>query len=580
VATVKINAVDRSTGYTQAELEAISLRYTATDGEVGQGTVPVPNPAGTTEPYAGQSFQFLVGATLLYDGFIGPLQRDRGETPAGTRVVDAYTTGDENAVLHGFRAYRWKRPAETTRARFLAFLADFVPWVTDTTWVTTHVVEDMAKKTYTTETLFSELFQEIQDLTGNTAFIENHRAHLHPPTVGITGGLAFSDTSFDLRRDLPALQPEALEGSDRSARRRHGRRPEGTGTPRPTRRRSRATTPAGSSTRASSCWTRARSPRPRRKPTPCSPNKAERITYEFDIGPLTAAQLASIPSAASSRHLIGPRAVRASTQRIAAMTVGYRIGDKFMAHIECGYPVRTRVSPKRLAPMPTYEDTFARIDKPLGLHGGPTPPPETLVEWRADGDNPAGGWTTDAKRGLIDYDATGIDGSGRWTGLKMLGRGLVDVFARVSWELVWNGGSVTLAIWKNGAAVVATATFADTDTSLHAYVRTDTVSASDVAVAYGDILTVVTSWSVLPGAGGVPSADVATDIWFYADGSLTDDVGIADGIADDLATDATDTTLVLSPDGSGGVVHASGDGRRPPERGRQPGQPDDRPERA
>lgn len=557
MATVKINAVDRSTGYTNSELEAISLRYTATDGEVGQGSVPVPNPAGTTEPYAGQSFQLLVGATLLFDGFIGPLQRERGETATGTRLVDTYTTGDENAVLSGFRAYRWVRPAETTKARFLAFLADFVPWVTDTTWVTNDVVENMTAKTYTTETLFSELFQEIKDLTGNTAFIENHRAHLHPQTVGITGGLAFSDTAYDYATTLPLYNPQRSKdpidlrddvmvvvpkhsyiATDPTAIARY----DAGGLKHQSLVVLDSGTLAEATTKANALLASA---------------NAERITYEFDTGPLTAAQFASIPVGCLVSVTSAVLGLSASTQRIAAMTVSYRVGDTFMAHIEMGFPVRTRVAPIRIAPLPTYEDTFARIDKPRGLHGGPTPPPETLVEWQYDGDSPAGGWTSDPKRGLIDYDATGIDGSGRWTGLKMLGRGLVDVFARVSWELVWNGGTVTISIVKNGATVVATAFFVDSTTSLHAYVLTDTVSASDVSVAYGDILTVVAMWSVLPAAGGVPSADVATNIWFYADGSLTNDAAVVDGVADDLGTDQTDTTLVLSPDGAGGVVWRS-----------------------
>jgi len=47
MATIKVNGVDRSAGFTSGELGAISLRFTATDGEVGQGSSPIPDPAGT-----------------------------------------------------------------------------------------------------------------------------------------------------------------------------------------------------------------------------------------------------------------------------------------------------------------------------------------------------------------------------------------------------------------------------------------------------------------------------------------------------------------------------------------------------
>jgi hypothetical protein len=348
MATVKVNAVDRSAAYSPEEFQAISIRLTARDGEVGQGSAPIPDPAGTQTPYAGQSFQFKVGATMLLDGFVGPLMRERGASGTGTRVVDTYAIGDENAVLSGFRAYNWSRPAETTRARFLAFLAAYVPWVTDTTWVTTDVVGDMPAKTYVTETLFSELFAEIKDLTGNTAFIENHRGHLHPATVGMTGGLAFSDASYDFSSTCPIYNPKRSKD------------------PIDLRNDILVTSPTASAT-ATDATSISRYDAGGLKhqslvqlATGTSAEVAakaaalladalnERIMYEFDTGPLTAAQLASIPVGCLVSITSSVMGLSASTQRIASLTVSYVHPDLFRVHVELGFPVRIRVDARAL----------------------------------------------------------------------------------------------------------------------------------------------------------------------------------------------------------------------------------------
>jgi hypothetical protein len=350
VATIKRAGTDRSTNYDRSELEAISIRLVAQDGEVGQGSAPIPDPAGTATPYAGESFQVLVGATMVLDGFVGPLQRTRGPSAAGSRLVDTYTIGDENAVLHGFRAYKWVRSAETTRARFLAFLADFVPWVTDTTWVTTDVVEDMDAKTYTTETLFDELFGEIKDLTGNVAFVENHRAHLHPATLGITGGLSFSDAAYDYSSAFPIYNPQRAKD------------------PMDLRTDVLVVSPTASATATdSTAITRHDSGGLKHQAlievekgtsvqvakiaaATLAGAKAERVTYEFDTGPLTAAQVASIPVGCLINVTSAVLGLSSSTQRIGGMTLKYRHPNLWDAHLELGFPVRIRVSAPRTAP--------------------------------------------------------------------------------------------------------------------------------------------------------------------------------------------------------------------------------------
>ncbi len=349
MATVKVNGVDRSTGYRPSELEQINVRMVAFDGEVGQGTAPVPDPDGTQSPYTGESFQVLVGATKVIDGFVGPLQRERGESATGDRLLNTYTIGDENAVLHGFAAYKWKRPSESTRTRFLAMLSDFVPWVTNTTWVTTDVVETMDAKTYTTETLFDELMEEIADLTANTGFVENHRAHLHPPTNGIIGGIAFSDVAFDYVNTFPLYTPRRHK--DGMELRNDVRVVVPGGVSRQTDPDAIARYDVGGLKHQAlvvlgegSLGVAAAKAR-----TILASSKKERITYEFDAGPFTAAQLESIPVGCLVSITSAVLGLTASTQRIAAITLTYRKGDTFMAHIELGYPIRRRFKPPRIA---------------------------------------------------------------------------------------------------------------------------------------------------------------------------------------------------------------------------------------
>ncbi len=348
--TIQVNGVDRSSSYRPDELGQVTLRFVATDGEVGQGSAPIPDPAGTQTPYAGEAFKVIEGAVTVLDGFVGPLSRERGPTATGTRMVDTYNIGDENAVFHGFRAYKWVRPAETTRARFLAFLTAYVPWVTDTTWVTTDVVEDMEANTYTTESLFDELFTEIKDLTGNTAFIEHHRAHLHPHTVGITGGLSFSDASFnfssgfpvyeprrskdpmDLRNDVKVVTPSATAtATDATSITRHD-----TGG---LKHQSLIELDRGNATTAT-----------KKAAAILADLKKERITYEFDTGPLTAAQLDSIPVGCLINLTSAVLGLSSSTQRIGALTAKYQHPGRYLVHIESGFPIRQRKSAPRTAP--------------------------------------------------------------------------------------------------------------------------------------------------------------------------------------------------------------------------------------
>lgn len=348
--TIKVNGVDRSSSYRPEELAALEIRQIAFDGEVGQGSIPIPDPAGTYEVYAGQRLLIEDGAQVLIDGFVGATTRNRGEGAIGPRRMVGHTLLDENARFQGFRAYQWTRGAETTRARFLAFLAAFVPAVTDTTWVLSTNVANMPKKTYTTENLFDELKQEIADLTGNTAFIEGGRAHLHLPTEGFVSTLAISDSAFDFASAFP---PDAATGPTRDKDPYElgndvmVRTPQGSTT----------LTDATSITRHDAGGLKHQrlveldsgdsASRTAKATAILAESKNERITYECDIGPLTAAQVNLIPPGCLINVTSQVMGLSSSTQRVAARTLSYHHPGKYLAHIELGYPIRKRVKPPR-----------------------------------------------------------------------------------------------------------------------------------------------------------------------------------------------------------------------------------------
>jgi len=423
VTTIKVAGVDRSASYLREELAAISLRFAATDGEVGQGTAPIPDPAGTQTPWSGESFKVEDGATLVLDGFVGGLQRERGASAGGSRVVDIYSVGDENAVLHGFRAYKWVRPAETTRARFLAFLTAFVPWVTSTTWVTTDKVEDMEAETYTTESLFDELFTEIRDLTGCVAFIENKRAHLHPHTIGIAGTLSFTDVApWNLTTSFPVLNPQRVKD------------------PMELRTDVMVVSPQGGTSTATDATAIARhdagglkhqalielekgsAATIAKKATQILADlKKERISYEFDSIPLTAAQAASIPVGCLITITSAVLGLSASTQRIGALTLKYVHPGKWQPHIEMGFPIRQRrsstgASTSRTAPVAEAVAAMACCPPWDGI-GSPDPGEDVMNElaWTGDGTTTTGVTSYPYTPGSLRVWVAGLNAAGSWT---------------------------------------------------------------------------------------------------------------------------------------------------------------------
>jgi hypothetical protein len=366
---VTINGVDRSASYKPDELEQISVRFVADQGEVGSGTMPQPDTAGTTEFYSGQSVLLEVGADTVADVFAGALNRDRNEG-IGDRLVNVVTLSDQNAMLDGYATTRWSRPAETDRARILAFNSAFLSHLSlDTTWVLNTHTKTVAAKVYQSETLFSELQDDLGKPTGKTLFIVNRELHWHLYTEGDTAGIAIveaesknhaagafellsqtapqrSKDPIDLTVEAKAVNTKGQVATslDTTAQTRHdsgGLRHE-------------KLVDAGD-TASSGLQDLA--------DTAVAEGKTERITYAGTIGPLTAAQLADIPVGSLinvTDHVWG---LSSATQRVAAYTLRYKHPNQFFLDLELGFPIRVRAQPPKTTP-----------PSGLGQDGGVLPP--------------------------------------------------------------------------------------------------------------------------------------------------------------------------------------------------------------
>lgn len=352
---VTINGVDRSSSYQQEELESIQIALVADKGEPGVGSAPVPDPSASQSPWAGQKLVLEVGTDLVATTFLGGIDRDRSGIAAGTggRLVNHHHIIDENAQLNGYVALQWKRPAESDYERISAFITAFLGHLSlDTTWVLNTLTAPLPAKTYLTEGLYSELQEDCGNPTGKTLFIERGRIHWHLPTAGITAGITIVEaenanysTSYPLlSRNPPVRTKDPMDlatkvyarndrgqvrsATDATAVARH----DAAGL----RHERLVEEPSGSTAQLTTLAA-----------TTLADNKAERITYEGEIGPLTAAQLALIPAGALitvTDHVWG---LSSSVQRIAAETIRYAHPDQFFVGLQLGYPIRIRAKPIR-----------------------------------------------------------------------------------------------------------------------------------------------------------------------------------------------------------------------------------------
>ncbi len=142
--------------------------------------------------------------------------------------------------------------------------------------------------------------------------------------------------------------------------------------------------------------------------------------------------------------------------------------------------------------------------------------------WDYDGDNPQPGDPADASYGLLTYYPVGAKPANGWEGLIAQGSGiLTSLSVRASALGVANGStSMTITIRVN-ATVVGTATDSDATAGLHAQGYDTTATASNIAVANGDIITgQVTFGGVWSADPAIPSGVGNSSHHLYATGGL------------------------------------------------------------
>lgn len=188
-------AVNRSA--TSDQLSRVTLELSADGEEVGVGTIVIDDLAGADEIAGGRQCMVEEGATLISDGFIGMQDRNRGSNPAKPHREDVYQIEDANRLFYGMRFVKRSRPAETDRARVLAFAALDLAGVTTTEVLSTNLVT-LPAKVYTGSD-WLELMRDVSEATGKRIFLHDladgtgRCLHSHRDNEGHTSGLTISD---------------------------------------------------------------------------------------------------------------------------------------------------------------------------------------------------------------------------------------------------------------------------------------------------------------------------------------------------------------------------------------------------
>ncbi len=395
---VTIEGVDRSSDYQLDELDGLEIVFVADEGEVGQGTLPVPAGDGSSEAYSGQQALLVSGGVTILDGFVGSTNRDRNGITASTRVLNRYTLLDENVLLGGHRAVKWVRPEETDRARILAAITQFLSHLSlDTTWVLNTNNETIPAKTYLTEDVFTELQTDCGEPTIKTMFIWDRKFHWHRQNEGETAGLTIVATGenrtttfalesanppvrtkdgMDLATDVLARNDagDTYQTSDAPAQALH----DAAGV------RHQRLIEGGA---ASLAYITALANRTLAK------LQKERKSFIGTIGPLTPAQVALIPPGSLITVTDPVWGLTSSTQRIAGLRLQYRHPDTFMATLELGYTPRVRIKPLKETAKSSVGTGEQNSDGGAGSGGGCCEPVAAL-EFVANGDGTTTSWTT------------------------------------------------------------------------------------------------------------------------------------------------------------------------------------------
>lgn len=346
-------SVDRSTDYLPEELDAISISLAGWDGEVGQGTVPVPDPAGNQEPYEGEQLLLEQDSLTVIDGFLGAVSTERGGGATGARRVHTMTLGDDNALLAGHATASWIRPAEAPATRWAAFVSGFLPGSITTTYLLTTNESGITlpAKTYRTDSLFDDLSADTIGPTGKTVYIEHRRFHWHLPTEGQTCSLSINDTTWNNSTSFFPTNPQRQKDGVDLRNKIYARNDAGVVVSVTDATSVSLHDSAGVKHQGYSEYsTETAAEMTRDINVTLSERKDERTTWTYTLGPMTAAQAIELIPGSQIAVTSGVHGLSASVKRIARVTLTYRHGartKRFMATVELGFPRRVKRKPTK-----------------------------------------------------------------------------------------------------------------------------------------------------------------------------------------------------------------------------------------
>lgn len=377
------------------QMGRITVELSADGTEVGTGTIVIDDPAGTDEIAGGRQARIDEGTTLISDGFIAGQDKSRNGRRDRPRREDIYQFQDANVLFYGKRFVNRSRPAETDRARVLAFAAADLP-AADTTMVLSTNTRTLPAKKYTGSD-WTELMTDVLEATGKLIFLHDladgsgRCLHSHKETEGHTCGLTISDVATQTATTYNPWNANRNRNSGTLTNDVVGRDQDN---------RSASDSDSGSITahdadglkHQSVVEFEARSQAELAAKTSAhvDENKDEVDSYECDIGPLDEDALALIRPGDRITVTSQAMALSTSTIRIAHLSLslardkdGQALPGQWMAHLELNEAIRLRprvssgskhvTKNEMLRTVKPFcipgpqEDTFTRTTTGLGL---------------------------------------------------------------------------------------------------------------------------------------------------------------------------------------------------------------------
>src|SRR5919108_2115609 len=233
--TVTCDGVDYSAFFRAYDAEGqtfSNFANAARMGESTQGAIVLEDDSGVAINHAKIASQKRVIVTenasgspvKLLNGWIANKELARGDIPTAEAMRWSIATEDANIFLRGVMVTESARPAETDRARVLAYLAAYLNGTSSTnenartsvTLATTYVANsnlvNLPARTYRDTTLY-DVFHEIAEQSGKDFFVTQDLEFFYdiPTSTAYAAGLSIS-AQFGAANNTTVFAPFDVEG--------------------------------------------------------------------------------------------------------------------------------------------------------------------------------------------------------------------------------------------------------------------------------------------------------------------------------------------------------------------------------